>query len=56
MKAVVPGHREIIQNLLRIDLPIMQAGSNGKADYRQSLSGSVLQGVSYPPQDCPKLL
>jgi hypothetical protein len=41
-----------MQKLLRIDLPIIQASSNGKAGYRQSLSGGVPQRLSYPS---PKL-
>jgi hypothetical protein len=41
-----------IRKLLRIGLPIIQAGSNDRADYRQSLSGGVPRGLSYP-RNCP---
>ena len=37
-----------IRKLIRIGLPIIQAGSNDRADYRQSRSGGVPQGVKLP--------
>jgi|HubBroStandDraft_6_1064221.scaffolds.fasta_scaffold1144673_2 hypothetical protein len=52
MKAVVPSHGRI-RKLLRIGLPIIQAGSNDRADYRQSWSGGVPQGLSYPSPKLP---
>jgi hypothetical protein len=54
MKAVRTWPDGRIRKLFRIALPIMQGGSNDRADYRQSRSGGVPQGIKLSvPETAP---